>query len=571
MANVATLLIKLLGDNKGAKKALDDTASAADKVQQGFGKAALPAAGLLGSIALGAAATSQAASDLEQSGGAVEAVFKDNADAVKAFGKQASTSTGLAASEYQQMAAVLGAQLKAMGTPTDQLAGKTNDLITVGADLAATFGGSTADAVSAVSSLLRGERDPIEKYGVAIKQVDVDARLAADGIKTTEQAANDQAKAHAAAKRATDDYAKALAAGDPVATEAARKTLAIATSAEKAALATPGLTSEQYKAATANATLALFAGNTADAQGQFARETDTAAHAQQVANAQMQDAAAALGTALLPVIVAIVPLLGNMAAFVRDNATAFQIIIGVIAAVAAVILAVNAAFTIMRTVTLLATAAQWLMNAALTANPIGIVVIAIAALGAALILLWTQSQTFRDIVTGVFNAVRDVISGVVDFITGAFGRLAAILAKPFNDFLGVVNSVIGSVKSAVQGLASFVDGVFAGIKSAAKTVSDVIDSVNPFSSPPPASRTARAVAGPWAAGARGASSSSSSSGIVVNVYTTGDTIEAEAAVVRAVRRAQRLNAGRVLPAFGAAPASASRRLALPPRLETQPG
>ncbi|QIM22887.1 hypothetical protein G7075_20050 [Phycicoccus sp. HDW14] len=44
------------------------------------------------------------------------------------------------------------------------------------------------------------------------------------------------------------------------------------------------------------------------------------------------------------------------------------------------------------------TAAQWLWNAALTANPIGIVVVAIAALVAAIVLAWKNSETFRAIV-----------------------------------------------------------------------------------------------------------------------------------------------------------------------------
>ena len=68
-----------------------------------------------------------------------------------------------------------------MGVAAGDLAPVTNDLVGLGADLAAQFGGSSADAVAALSSLLRGETDPIEKYGVAIKQADITGPEGRDG------------------------------------------------------------------------------------------------------------------------------------------------------------------------------------------------------------------------------------------------------------------------------------------------------------------------------------------------------------------------------------------------------
>jgi phage-related minor tail protein len=74
----------------------------------------------------------------------------------------------------------------------------------------------------------------------------------------------------------------------------------------------------------------------------------------------------------------------------------------------------------------IATAAQWLWNAALNANPIGIVVVAIAALVAGLIYAWNNSETFREIVIGAWDAVVGVVSGAVDLLGEAldwFGEL----------------------------------------------------------------------------------------------------------------------------------------------------
>lgn len=81
------------------------------------------------------------------------------------------------------------------------------------------------------------------------------------------------------------------------------------------------------------------------------------------------------------------------------------------------------------------TAGQWLLNAALTANPIGIVVVAIAALVAGLIVAYETSATFRNIVDTAFKAV----SGFVQ-----------TLVEDFNILLGVVKQVYGFMTTPIQ-------------------------------------------------------------------------------------------------------------------------
>lgn len=209
------------------------------------GKAAAAA-----SAAVGAAAGAisfkavQMAGDLEQSTGAVEAVFKQTADKVKAYASTASTSFGVTKNEFQELSVLLGAQLKNGGTHLEQLGDKTKDLITLGADLSAQFGGSTAEAIQSISSALKGERDPIEKYGVSLKQASIDAKAAELGFKKV---------------------------GGSFSNEAQQA-----------------------------ATLALIFEQTADAQGAFNRENNTYAHQVQVLKARVHDLAAEFGTLLLP-------------------------------------------------------------------------------------------------------------------------------------------------------------------------------------------------------------------------------------------------------------------------------
>jgi len=88
------------------------------------------------------------------------------------------------------------------------------------------------------------------------------------------------------------------------------------------------------------------------------------------------------------------------------------------------------AMAAVRTATALWTAAQWALNVALNANPISLIIIAIVALIAAIVLLWNNSETFRNIVTGVFQAVWNAIKAVWDWISNNWPLLLAILTGP---------------------------------------------------------------------------------------------------------------------------------------------
>src|SRR5262245_29294672 len=400
----AVLVIRILADAAKAEQTLkSNLPKSVQGVEQAMGKLALPAGAALVAVAAFGKGTIDAAGEAEQAAGAIDAVFKDQSATVKGWAADSADAVGLSSTSYQQMATILGAQLKNMGTDMSKLAPQTNDLIALGADLAAQYGGDTSQAVEALSSLLRGERDPIERYGVSINQAAIDAQKAKMGLK--------------------------------------------------------GLTGEADKNATMQATLALLTAQTADAQGAFARETDTAAHAQQVANAKWNDAQVALGTALLPAVTAVTGVLTGLAEWVGRNADLVRTLGIVVGIAAAAILAINVAFKIYNTIatiwaarTQIMAAAQWLLNAALAANPIGIVIIAIVALVAAIVLLWQRSETFRRIVTQVFQAVLSVIQRVIATVVGIFQRLAPILLLPIRIWYGLAVLAFRAVATIVQWL-----------------------------------------------------------------------------------------------------------------------
>lgn len=72
-------------------------------------------------------------------------------------------------------------------------------------------------------------------------------------------------------------------------------------------------------------------------------------------------------------------------------------------------------------------AAQWLLDAALSANPIGLLVMSIAALVGGFILAYKHSTTFRNIVNATFAAVKNAVMQAWNFIKPIFMQFAHYL------------------------------------------------------------------------------------------------------------------------------------------------
>lgn len=72
------------------------------------------------------------------------------------------------------------------------------------------------------------------------------------------------------------------------------------------------------------------------------------------------------------------------------------------------------------------TVAQWALNAALTANPVGVVIMAIAALVAAVVLAYKNSETFRNICDQVWKVIKG-LAGVL--LEGLVQALKVVVEK----------------------------------------------------------------------------------------------------------------------------------------------
>ena len=125
---------------------------------------------------------------------ALNQVFEDAAPSLVNFTKEVQ-NYGLSQSQAAQASVFLGSVLKQYGFNVNEANSETQNLVILAQDLATTFGYDVQEALLAITALFRGEYDPIEKFGVAMKQNEINAVRAARGLGDLTGAAQMQADA----------------------------------------------------------------------------------------------------------------------------------------------------------------------------------------------------------------------------------------------------------------------------------------------------------------------------------------------------------------------------------------
>lgn len=432
--HIAAETSKAISEIGKVDKALRSQATRSERFGAALSKAAVPATAALAAIGAGAAKAVNAASDMQQALGATESVFGKAAAGIQKFGETAATQLGISQTEFNNLAAVSGAMLQNLGFNANQAASKTEDLAQRAADLASVFGGTTADAMDAMNAALRGEFDSLEKYGVKLSQTAVDQKVAAMNLDTSTEAAKRHSQAQAA--------------------------------------------------------LALIMDQSASAAGNFAAEAGSVAGGTQILGAQISDLWAQLGQALLPVVQQVVGYLKQFATWAQSNVGAIQAMVAAVAALSAGILAAKAglaAYKAVQTVVMVATkawrVAQLALNVVLSANPIGLVVTAVAALVAGLVYAYNHSETFRRAVQAVWQflkaafitalrAVQSALSTVGDWL----GRVASTVSGAFRSAWSSVVGVFDTVRNAIASVIGTIQSVISWISNAIAKVREFFSS-----------------------------------------------------------------------------------------------
>ena len=99
----------------------------------------------------------------------------------------------------------------------------------------------------------------------------------------------------------------------------------------------------------------------------------------------------------------------------------------------------------------------------LAANPVVLIIGALVAAGVALAVLYTQCKTFRNIVNAVFNAVSQIVSSTVQFISQHWQLLLEILTFPFGGAIAFIVTHFNQIVSFFAGIVQAIGNVFAPI------------------------------------------------------------------------------------------------------------
>ena len=166
--------------------------------------------------------------------------------------------------------------------------------------------------------------------------------------------------------------------------------------------------------------------------GATATAAETAAGKMKILTNSLGETKESIGTALLPVVEAVLPVLNKFAAWAQDNPDAFVAIAAAIGLVAAAIVAANIAMAL---------------------NPFSLIAAGVAVLIVALVAAYNKFDWFKDAVNGVI----DVVTGFVDGLVTAF-----------KIFKGTINSIVDAVTDALEGM----------VNAAIKAVNAIIGAYN---------------------------------------------------------------------------------------------
>lgn len=382
-----------------------------------------------------------AASDLNEAGTAATAIFGDAVGKINKWAQGAATSLGQSNVQAIDAAKSFGIFGQAAGLAADDNAAFSMELGNLSADFASFYNATPDEAITAIGAALRGEAEPIRRFGVLMN----DATLKAEAMK-----------------------------------------LGLIDSTKTAL--TP-----QQKILAAHA---LIMNQSAVAQGDFAKTSEGMANQQRIAAAQVENLKAKLGAVLLPVVTNLIsvfndkmmPAIEGFITGVKDGWAWIQANSSWLMPLAVGLTTMAIGFQIANTAATIAAAgglmkylaatkmgiaiqAAW--NAVMAMNPLTIIIIAIVALVAALVWFFTQTELGQQIWQGFVDAIgmawnwlwESVLKPVFDFIAAAFQFLWDVVISPIVSlillYIGLWAALITFLWEAViQPVFKFIGDIF---------------------------------------------------------------------------------------------------------------
>lgn len=364
----------------------------------------------------------QAASTLQESISKTDAVFGQNARAVKDWAKTSAQAFGSSEQKALEAASTYGNLFQAFGLSRDQATEFSIKITELAADLASFNNTTVDDALIALRSGLSGETEPLKRFGVALN----DVRLKEEALR--------------------------LGLGD-----FSGQTLPVAIKSQAA--------------------YSLILRDTALAQGDFERTSGGLANQQRILLAEVQNLTADLGTAFLPIALQVVKVIRdqiipqvqkftNFFKSLSPETVNLAVKIGLLAA------ALGPLFIILGKVisgiTMFIKVFKVLQLALLT-NPIYLVAAGLALLVVALVRAWQTSDQFRQGLAKLGNAIIYIAEGAINL----FIKYLNEWIKRFNLIIDVLQFFGADIKNIGEiGEVAFKRLSFASVE-ASKGVSEV--------------------------------------------------------------------------------------------------
>lgn len=196
------------------------------------------------------------ASDLAEVQNVVDVVFGESAETINNFAKTAITQYGLSELAAKQYSSTMGAMLKSMGLSEDAVLGMSQSITALAGDMASFYNLDSADAFNKIRSGISGETEPLKQLGINMSVANMEAFALAQGI--------------------TKSYQKM-------------------TQSEQALL--------RYN---------YLLSTTADAQGDFARTSDSWANQTRILSEQWKSFSATIGSLFIPLLTPVVRMLNSL-------------------------------------------------------------------------------------------------------------------------------------------------------------------------------------------------------------------------------------------------------------------
>lgn len=281
-ATTTELMVRLVADTKGFAAELGGATRDMDALQakatrlgtamQDVGKRMT--LGFTVPFVAGMGFAVKAASDLNESQNKMQVVFGKSAASMEKWAQDSARSFGMSRAAAYEAAGTFGNLFRSMDIGLPSAAKMSKHLVELAADLASFNNANPEEVLLALRSGLVGEVEPLRKFGVSLSAARVEAKALEMGLWDGNGAISAAAKAQAAYQIILED--------------------------------------------------------TTLAQGDFARTADGAANQMRIARAQLTDAAASIGTVVLPMFADFVGVLADLASWFADLPGPIQTVIVVL-------------------------------------------------------------------------------------------------------------------------------------------------------------------------------------------------------------------------------------------------